>query len=74
MYWKPTEQVDGGRFLAVAVRIFPDAKHVYQEFAGVGRTESEAKTKATLRMWREALALRGRENDHDDFCWPTAGQ
>jgi hypothetical protein len=71
MYWQPTKQVDNGRFLAVGIKIFPDGQQVYQEFAGVGCTEAEAKTKAVLRMWREARKVRGHEDADDVYVWPS---
>lgn len=61
MYWQPSKQVDNGRVLAVAIKIMDG---VYQEFAGTGRTEAEAKRNATLTMWRHSRRLHDLPGDH----------
>jgi len=61
MYWKQTEHVDNGRYLAVAIKIMDG---VYQEFAGCGRTVAEAKTNATLTMWRASRRCKNLPDDH----------
>jgi len=56
MYWRPVEQTYNGQCLAVAIRVIGGK---YQEYAGRGRTVAEAKSKATILMWRESR----RSND-----------
>lgn len=62
MYWQPTKKVDNGRFLAVAIKIMDG---VYQEFAGNGNTEAQAKQNATLTMWRESRRQNKLPDDHE---------
>ena len=61
MYWQPTKKVDNGRVLAVAIKVMDG---VYQEFAGTGNTESEAKEKAVLLMWRRSRHWRNLPDEH----------
>lgn len=61
MYWRPVEQTDNGQCLAVAIRVIGGK---YQEFAGRGRTVQEAKSKATVLMWRQSRRSHDLPEDH----------
>lgn len=61
MYWLGMKQTENGKLLAVGVRVVNGR---YMEFAGLGHSIAEAKSRAMATMWRESRRSHGLPDEH----------